>query len=121
MQDNVATVHHCLTSSVAVEARVSPWSEPGDSKDGFRVNRPSTKWIQLGIFEVHFFFGNKVQPLRFRSLMEGNATRAVVEQWLNPLHSPWVQMKPSIEKFKLKILFNTNLMPNLPTMYIYIL
>lgn len=59
MEDNVATVHHCLTSSVAVEARVSPWSEPGDSKDGFRVNKPSTKWIQLGffesVFEVHFF------------------------------------------------------------------
>ena len=65
------------------------------------------------------FFGNKVQPLRFHSLMDGNATRVVVEQWLNHLHSPWAQMKPSIEKFKLKILFNTNLMPNLPTMYIY--
>ena len=35
-----------------------------------------------------FSFGNKVQPLRFHSLMEGNATKVVVEQWLNPLHSP---------------------------------
>ena len=76
-------------------------------------------WLFRKCIGGPFFFGNKVQTLRFHSLMEGNATRVVVEQWLNPLHSPWAQMKPSTEKFKLKMLFNTNLTPNLPTIYIY--
>lgn len=95
------TVRHCLTSSVAVavEARVSPWSNRGTPKPGFEWTDPAHplkikkyilnrnvatyKWIHFGFFEsvleVHFL-GNKVQPLRFHSLMEGNAASVVLEQ-----------------------------------------
>ena len=95
----------------------------GTPRTGFEWTNPALNGSSLAFSKVYsrsIFFWKQGATIEISQFDGGKRYKGGVEQWLNPLHSPWAQMKPSIEKFKLEMLFNTNLMPNLPTMYIYI-
>lgn len=95
----------------------------GTPRTGFEWTNPALNGSSLVFSKVYsrsIFFWKQGATIEISQFDGGKRYKGGVEQWLNPLHSPWAQMKPSIEKFKLEMLFNTNLMPNLPTMYIYI-